>query len=123
MELAFILLQEECESQIKNYDLEPIPYFLNGKEKKYYPDFIINNEIIVEVKGFFYKKEDEINKKRKALSKWCKDKNYVPSFVTRSSIPKRLIKRAKIIHNRKKKRNGKSKKNNKKEKANKTKKT
>ena len=43
---------------IKRYDLEPIEYLDEvGKSRKYFPDFIINDSTIIEIKGYglYYK--------------------------------------------------------------------
>lgn len=96
--MAFILHYESLGHNIKNFDLEPIEYSLKGKDRSYYPDFIINDELIVEVKGYYFGKEKEILQKRRALSEWCKDKEYNPVFIQRSQIPKRYVKKAINLH-------------------------
>lgn len=51
LELSYILWCEQKFIPIKRYDLDPIPYKVSGKYKLYFPDFIINKSIIVEIKG------------------------------------------------------------------------
>lgn len=93
-----MLFYEELGFKIKNYDLEPITYFHQGKERKYFPDFILDNKLIVEVKGFFFGKEEEIQNKRIALNEWCKTSNYSSAFITKQHIPEKFIKKAKKMH-------------------------
>lgn len=52
LELSFILWCEHHKIDIKRYDLSPIAYGdENGIKRKYYPDFIVNQDEIVEIKG------------------------------------------------------------------------
>lgn len=67
LELSFIIYCEENSIKIKRYDIDPIPYVdENGQERKYFPDFIINDNTIVEIKGFglWYKKNFQRNIKK-----------------------------------------------------------
>ena len=61
LELSFILHCEENNIPIKRYDLDPIKYKHENKERYYYPDFIINNNEVIEIKGtglYYYKNYD-----------------------------------------------------------------
>jgi len=52
LELSFIMWCESQSIKIKRYDLMPISYLAeDGVNRKYYPDFIINDDTIVEIKG------------------------------------------------------------------------
>jgi DNA-directed RNA polymerase subunit RPC12/RpoP len=52
LELSYIIWCQEKSIPIKRYDLEPIDYIDElGKERKYFPDFIIYDNTIVEIKG------------------------------------------------------------------------
>ena len=64
LELSFILWCEYNKIKLKRYDLEPIEYSDEyGSIRKYYPDFIINSNDIVEIKGsgLWYRKNYERN--------------------------------------------------------------
>ena len=52
LELSFIMWCEDNNFIVKRFDLDPIEYLdENGKQRKYIPDFILNNNTIVEIKG------------------------------------------------------------------------
>lgn len=72
---------------------------LRGKERLYYPDFIVDGSEITEVKGlgFIYeKKKNEIEAKRKALEYFCcANKQYQAKFVTNQDIEEEYKKKAK----------------------------
>lgn len=61
LELSFIMWCETESINIKKYDLMPVSYLAeDGVQRKYYPDFIINNDTIVEIKGMSgYQKNPE----------------------------------------------------------------
>lgn len=64
LELSFILWCEHNNILIKRYDLEPLQYFDEcGVTRRYFPDFIINGDEIIEIKGYgiFYIKNYERN--------------------------------------------------------------
>lgn len=64
LELSFILWCEHQSIPIKNYDLEPLKYLdEHGVERMYFPDFIINDNDIIEIKGtgLYYQKNYERN--------------------------------------------------------------
>lgn len=103
MELAVILHCESLGLKIANYNLAPIKYF-NSKSSKiqnYYPDFIIEDFLIIEVKwiGFVYeKKKEEIRAKRKALEEFCiSSPNFESLFVTNNMIKKKHLQLARKI--------------------------
>jgi hypothetical protein len=50
-ELKYIIDNIERGNNIKRYDLDPIEYFIDGEKHHYFPDFILNEENIVEIKG------------------------------------------------------------------------
>lgn len=85
LELSFIIWCFENHIKIKNYDLEPIPYTAeDNKNRLYIPDFIIEDNIIIEIKGYgiYYK----INKDRNIL----KDKA-VKNFTQEKKLKYRMI--------------------------------
>lgn len=97
----------QCEAlglSIRNYDIGPISYFnpQTNDIRQYYPDFIINDFLIIEIKwiGFVYKKKKpEILAKRKALEKFCEESGkYASLFVSNNMIKKKYINLAKKIH-------------------------
>ena len=50
-ELAYILYQKDHNIEVER-NLTPYEYVFEGKTYKFYPDFIVNGEL-VEIKGFF----------------------------------------------------------------------
>lgn len=95
--------------RVANYTLPPILYFDTEKKinRRYYPDFIINDFIIAEVKhikGFIYEnKKQEIEDKKRAAIEYCnKSNNYSFLFITNEMIDKSYVDRAKKIHKKKK---------------------
>jgi len=50
-ELKYIIDNIEKGNKIKRFDLNPIKYIYKEKIHHYFPDFIINNEKIIEIKG------------------------------------------------------------------------
>lgn len=103
LELAFILESEAAGLKVSNYDMEPIEYIHNQKVRKYTPDFILNDSIIVEVKwlGFIYEqKKEEIELKKKALEEFCQSQNFFSAFVTNEDVNKSFIKKARKLHER-----------------------
>jgi len=56
-ELKYIIDCIENNISIKRYDLEPIYYEFKGEPHHYFPDFIINESEIIEIKGMFWNKE------------------------------------------------------------------
>jgi len=50
-ELKFIIDSIEKGNKIKRFDLEPFEYIYEDKIHHYFPDFIINNKEIIEIKG------------------------------------------------------------------------
>lgn len=98
-----MLFCEERGLGIKNCTVGPIEYYDPSKKKirKYYPDFIVEDFLIVEVKwlGFVYeKKKEEIRAKKIQLEKFCEASNYGCLFVTNDLIKKKYIEKAKRIH-------------------------
>lgn len=52
-ELAYILYCEYHKIEVKRYDREKLFYTsIDGETHEYIPDFIINNEIVIEIKGY-----------------------------------------------------------------------
>ena len=67
-ELKYIIDCKENNVPIKRFDLEPIEYVFEGKVHHYFPDFIINEINVIEIKGMFWNKT-QINKKKEAAEK------------------------------------------------------
>ena len=55
-ELKYIINCKENNIPIKRFNLEPIHYIFEGNTHHYFPDFIINDKTIVEIKGMFWNK-------------------------------------------------------------------
>lgn len=104
LELATILYCEQVGFKVKNCTIGPIKYFDPQKQKnrKYYPDFIVNDFLILEIKwlGFIYeKKKEEILAKKQALEEFCNKNDFGCLFVTNNTIKKKYIEQAKRVHN------------------------
>lgn len=56
-ELSYLIYCFENNIEIKRFDIEPIEYYYQNKKHHYFPDFIQNNELIIECKGWVNGKE------------------------------------------------------------------
>ena len=75
-----------------------------NKVRKYYPDFIIDEFLIIEAKwiGFIYERDKEqILSKKDELEKFCEQNGFSSLFVTNNLVKKKFIEQAKRIHNEK----------------------
>lgn len=72
LELSFLIWCEKNNVSIRRYDGDAINYFdENNKARKYVPDFIYNEDTIIEIKGLglhYRKNEAKIHLKMKALA-------------------------------------------------------
>lgn len=85
-ELRFLQLCDE-ESQIKILAAEPfsIPYFNeNGNLRNYIPDFLVNDQIIVEVKAAFQLSKEQTKRKHLAAIEYCTHHNMI--FIVLTNI-------------------------------------
>lgn len=101
IELAFILWCEQNGKQVENYLGEGIPYAWNGKEHRYYPDFLIDGNFIVEVKGrggIYERDYDQNQAKFAALREWCRTTGFGVRVVFDTDLGKRAIKEARKLH-------------------------
>jgi len=110
LELSFILWCFDNSIDVRRYDLDPIRYLdENNISRLYIPDFIITNNIIVEIKGFgiYYQKNFDRNiKKFQALKSWCKSNNFNNRLLLGDDlILKKNYKRARKLHHENKKEN------------------
>jgi hypothetical protein len=101
-ELAFLLkfeFENGSLSGIKRIDFS-IPYVKKNKNiGYYYPDFLMNNEYIIEVKGYGpWVDYDGLIRKNKAAKKYCKNNNYKFRVVDQIDLTSYWIKKAKKIH-------------------------
>lgn len=101
VELSYILWCEKNNVNIINYDKEGISYNWEGKQKRYYPDFIVDSNTIVEIKGSgsIYRRFLEKNQEKfKVLEKWCSENNYKHKIIFDKELGITLRKEAKKIH-------------------------
>lgn len=61
-----------------------IPYMLNGIQKHYVPDFLINNSIVEELKG--YEEQDKKMAKLTILKSYCDNNNFKCNILTYQDI-------------------------------------
>jgi hypothetical protein len=100
LELSFVLWCENNSINIRRYDKTPIEYIdENGYKRKYYPDFIINKNDIVEIKGsgLWYRKNYERNILKIETAKKIFD-NFIVIF-DKDECVKKYYKSARNIHN------------------------
>lgn len=105
-ELSFILWAKDNEHKIKRFDLPGIPWEDENQVRRlYFPDYIINDTTIVEVKsghkcyGLDPNNVKIVQEKYNALVRFCNDTHYSPRLVFLADLKDRnLIKRAKSIH-------------------------
>lgn len=101
IELAFILWCEKSGKHIENYAGTGIPYTWNGSEHRYYPDFLVDGNLIVEVKGkrgLYERNFDQNQAKFSALREWCKSKGFCVRVVFDTDLGNRAIKEARKLH-------------------------
>lgn len=99
LELSFIIWCLKENIKIKRYDKNPIDYIdENGVSRKYYPDFIINENDVVEIKGsgLWYRKNYQRNILKIEAAK-NKFDNYIVLFDKDKSL-KTYYKTARKIH-------------------------
>jgi hypothetical protein len=109
LELSYILYCVENNIDIERYNLEGIEYLDEShKIRHYIPDFIINKDTIIEIKGLsFYNKDFErINIKLAALKQWTIINNFnYRIIISTDDILTKNYNRARKIHHENKKKN------------------
>lgn len=101
IELAFICWCEKAGKRIVNYADAGIPYMWNGKEHHYYPDFLVDDRVIVEIKGhggIYQRDYDQNQAKFAVLRKWCIERDLGVRVVFDTDLGNRAIKEARILH-------------------------
>jgi hypothetical protein len=101
IELAFILWCENSGKSVVNYAGEGIPYNWAGTGHHYYPDFLVDGNTIVEVKGHggVYERDyDQNQAKFAALRIWCKSRELCVRVVFDTDLGNRAIKEARTLH-------------------------
>jgi hypothetical protein len=79
--LDFLIFCYENSIDVKRFDLEPVEYFFEEKIRRTWPDFIVDNTYIIEVKGY-------MNAKSKARIEACK-KKFGNKFIVIDEVNKR----------------------------------
>lgn len=80
-ELDFLIFCHEHNINVKRFDLEPVEYFFEEKIRRTWPDFIVDNTYIIEVKGY-------MNDKSKARIEAC-EKKFGNEFIVINEVNKR----------------------------------
>lgn len=100
LELSYIIWCEDNNIPIRRYDLDPIPYYdFDKKIRLYFPDFIIYEDQIVEIKGrglYFGKNKNRNLAKTKEAKKILLDK-FIIIFDNDKEV-KTNYKKARRIH-------------------------
>lgn len=87
-ELAeMLILDKNNQKWIKNTSLR-IPYIFESKNRKYIPDFIVNENLILEIKGSNDK--PELPYKCEAAIKYCKENNMKFKLISYDEIKKSI---------------------------------
>lgn len=80
-ELDFLIFCHEHNIDVKRFDLEPIEYYFEERTCHTWPDFIVNNTYIIEVKGY-------MNAKSKARIEAC-EKKFGDEFIVIDKMNRR----------------------------------
>lgn len=107
LELSFILWCENNNISIRRYDKDSIRYMdEHGIERQYFPDFIINNTTIVEIKGkgIWYNKHFERNQLKMIAAKTKLNAKYCV-YYDLDEQTKLFYRKARKLHHENKKKN------------------
>lgn len=106
LELSYILWCEQKSISIKRYDLDPIVYNIRNKQKLYFPDFIVNEQLIVEIKGkgLYFAKNKLQNLAKTKQAKLLLGDKYIILFDNNKEV-KTNYKKARKLHYEIKKKN------------------
>lgn len=83
LRMKMLDMDENVISWTKRHGIK-IPYILNGIQKYYVPDFLINNSIIEELKG--YEEQNKKMAKLTILKSYCKNNNFKCNILTYQNI-------------------------------------
>jgi len=99
LELSYLLWCEQLSIPIKKYDLDPIQYEISNKQKLYFPDFIIHEDIVVEIKGkgLYFAKNKEQNLAKTAEAKKKLKNKFIIIFDQDKEV-KTYYKKARKLH-------------------------
>lgn len=64
-----------------------IPYVVSGKTHKYYPDFLVNQSIVVEIKPFGRLSESDVILKKSIAEEYCSSNNFEYLIITEHDLP------------------------------------
>ena len=71
LELSYLLWCEDNNISVKRYDKDPISYIFQNKSRLYFPDFIVDDKLVIEIKGkglyFAKNKERNLEKTKEAI--------------------------------------------------------
>lgn len=102
LELATILHCENLGLKIARPDIQPTIRYLSSKDAKihrYYPDFIVEDFLVLEVKGFFAKnKLASIFEKQAALDRYCRENGLWSMMITSDMLSETWLRSSRKIH-------------------------
>lgn len=102
LELATILHCEKLGLKIERPNIDPPITYVSPYDKKihrYYPDFIVEDFLILEIKGFIPKKQMmKIFVKQNALEVHCKRNGLWCMMVFSETLDQNLVRRARKLH-------------------------
>jgi len=90
-ELSYALLCEKNKVEWESAETSEfaVPYTdIYGKKRRYYPDFFIDNHIIVEVKPTKHQKGKLVQLKAQAMKEFCDAKGYTYMMVSPRKVSK-----------------------------------
>lgn len=74
MELSFILAHEADHKVESAERLHKVPYRFDGKMKTYYPDFILDDRHIIEIKPNGHMSDPKVKAKARAMARYCRSR-------------------------------------------------
>ena len=102
LELATILHCHNLGLKIERPNINPTIQYVSAtdcKVHRYYPDFIIEGVLVIEVKGFFPKnKISQIFLKQAALDKYCRENDLWSMMVVEEMLSEVWVKSARKLH-------------------------
>jgi hypothetical protein len=102
-ELAFLLWCEETGKSVRRF-VGAIPYEYGGKIRSYRPDYVVDENAVVEVKHSLKHEEDmgrikSVEAKYYSLKKYCKENNFFARLIEVSIDLPLQYKQARKVHN------------------------
>ena len=82
--------------ELKEYKIPYIDY--DGKQRNYFPDFVIENKIIIEIKPKNLKNSQVVLSKKQGALEWCKKYNFEYQLILSNEFQNLTKEEIKILH-------------------------